>query len=245
MSSLRDALARLDTPDLHQGYLEFRRLEELYATRTASDDGAATLTAASRAVDLHAQGEAAGRAGDHDAARALLAEAHRVGLPGAEPRPDVEVWAEADLDAVADAAATGDRAAAATLLARLRPLLTRYCGARLGRSPGGVDLDHADVVQETLMAVLVGLSERAGRPVTAFALGVARRTLHGHVTASRHAPDLDLLHGLPRRSRDILIARVVLGLSAERTAEVLRTTPGAVRVAQHRALRQLRERLAE
>jgi RNA polymerase sigma-70 factor, ECF subfamily len=35
--------------------------------------------------------------------------------------------------------------------------------------------------------------------------------------------------------------RVVVGLSAEETAEAVESTPGAVRVAQHRALFHLRE----
>ncbi|HEY1625210.1 MAG TPA: sigma factor-like helix-turn-helix DNA-binding protein, partial [Streptosporangiaceae bacterium] len=42
----------------------------------------------------------------------------------------------------------------------------------------------------------------------------------------------------------LLLLRVVTGLSAEETGYVLDMTPGAVRVAQHRALARLRE-LAE
>jgi RNA polymerase sigma-70 factor (ECF subfamily) len=38
--------------------------------------------------------------------------------------------------------------------------------------------------------------------------------------------------------------RVVMGLSAVETAEVVRSTPGAVRVLQHRALARLRVVLA-
>jgi RNA polymerase sigma-70 factor, ECF subfamily len=37
-----------------------------------------------------------------------------------------------------------------------------------------------------------------------------------------------------------LILRVVVGLSAEETAEAVGSSPGAVRVAQHRALARLR-----
>jgi hypothetical protein len=49
-----------------------------------------------------------------------------------------------------------------------------------------------------------------------------------------------LLHNLPERQREVLILRVVVGLSAEETAEAVDSTPGAVRVAQHRALSRLR-----
>ena len=45
---------------------------------------------------------------------------------------------------------------------------------------------------------------------------------------------------LPPRDREILILRVVVGMSAEETAEAVGSTPGAVRVAQHRALAKLK-----
>lgn len=51
----------------------------------------------------------------------------------------------------------------------------------------------------------------------------------------------ELLDALPGNLRDILILRVAFGLTAEQTAQVLGTTAGAVRVAQHRALQRLRE----
>ena len=49
-----------------------------------------------------------------------------------------------------------------------------------------------------------------------------------------------LLRGLPDKQREILLLRVVVGLTAEETAEAIGSTPGAVRVAQHRALAKLR-----
>jgi len=50
----------------------------------------------------------------------------------------------------------------------------------------------------------------------------------------------DLLDILPDKQHEILILRVVVGLSAEETAEAVGSTPGAVRVAQHRALARLK-----
>jgi len=50
-----------------------------------------------------------------------------------------------------------------------------------------------------------------------------------------------LLARLPAGQRRLLLLRVVTGLSAEETGYVLDMTPGAVRVAQHRALARLRE----
>lgn len=53
-----------------------------------------------------------------------------------------------------------------------------------------------------------------------------------------------LLRVLPAKQREILLLRVVVGLSAEETADAVGSTPGAVRVAQHRALARLRKTLA-
>jgi len=49
-----------------------------------------------------------------------------------------------------------------------------------------------------------------------------------------------LLHLLTPRQRDVVILRIAVGLSAEETAEAVGSTPGAVRVTQHRALNHLR-----
>ncbi|BAF53690.1 hypothetical protein cgR_0719 [Corynebacterium glutamicum R] len=55
----------------------------------------------------------------------------------------------------------------------------------------------------------------------------------------------ELLDLLSEKARDILILRVIVGLSAEETAEMVGSTPGAVRVAQHRALTTLRSTLEQ
>jgi RNA polymerase sigma-70 factor (ECF subfamily) len=54
-----------------------------------------------------------------------------------------------------------------------------------------------------------------------------------------------LLRVLPEKQREIVVLRVVVGLSAEETAEAVGSTPGAVRVAQHRALTRLRRELSD
>jgi RNA polymerase sigma-70 factor (ECF subfamily) len=48
---------------------------------------------------------------------------------------------------------------------------------------------------------------------------------------------------LPPVPREIVVLRVVVGLTAEETARLVGGTPGSVRVAQHRALAGLRCRL--
>lgn len=54
-----------------------------------------------------------------------------------------------------------------------------------------------------------------------------------------------LLNLLPAKQREILILRVVVGLSAEETADAVGSSAGAVRVAQHRALARLRAEIIE
>lgn len=49
-----------------------------------------------------------------------------------------------------------------------------------------------------------------------------------------------LLANLPEHQRELVLLRVAVGLTAEETGEVLGMSPGAVRVAQHRALSRLR-----
>ena len=50
-----------------------------------------------------------------------------------------------------------------------------------------------------------------------------------------------LLAHLTPRQREVLVLRLAVGLSAEETAQAVRSTPGAVRVTQHRALGRLRK----
>lgn len=49
-----------------------------------------------------------------------------------------------------------------------------------------------------------------------------------------------LLASLPRHLRELVLLRVAIGLTAEETGRKLGMSPGAVRVAQHRALSRLR-----
>ena len=168
----------------------------------------------------------------------------------------------------------GDRKAVERVLAIIRPLVVRYCRARLGRmerSSASAD----DVAQEVCLAVLTALPgyRVQGRPFLAFVYGIASHKVidaHRSATRNRAEPVADvpdsvevadgpeqrtlrvelsdemgkLLEQLPEKQREILLLRVVVGLSAEETAEAVGSTPGAVRVAQHRALARLRKSLA-
>src|ERR671932_471249 len=79
-------------------------------------------------------------------------------------------------------AMTGDRQAVGRVLAIIRPLVVRYCRARLGRMDrSSVSAD--DVAQEVCLAVLTALPgyRDKGRPFLAFVYGIA-----AHKVTDRH-----------------------------------------------------------
>jgi RNA polymerase sigma-70 factor (ECF subfamily) len=63
--------------------------------------------------------------------------------------------------------------------------------------------------------------------------------------SEEHAAVRRAFDHLSQDDRDLLELRVVAGLSSEEAAYVLQRRPGAVRVAQSRALKRLRTYLAE
>jgi RNA polymerase sigma-70 factor, ECF subfamily len=166
-------------------------------------------------------------------------------------------------------AARGQPAAIESLLEHIRPMIVRYCRARLGRVAGHYHVAD-DVAQEVCIAVLSALPryQDMGRPFASFVFGIAAHKVADAMrSAARLAvPTEDLPDGpdeqpgpeetvvayleaerarallarLPGHLRELVIMRVVAGLSAEETGNVLGMSAGAVRVAQHRALARLR-----
>ncbi|GAB2986006.1 sigma-70 family RNA polymerase sigma factor [Saccharothrix stipae] len=179
-----------------------------------------------------------------------------------------------DLDDVVRAAVAGDRRAIASVLGTVRPLVVRYCRARVGRQERSFT-SADDVAQEVCLALLTALPtyKDHGRPFLAFVYGIAaHKVADAHRAALRNraepvpelpdAPDDEqagpeqsalrvelsqrvgeLLRLLPDKQREIVVLRVVVGLSADQTAEAVDASPGAVRVAQHRALTRLRREI--
>ena len=172
-----------------------------------------------------------------------------------------------ELASYVERALQGDRSAVDALLSELRPGVLRYCRAKLGRLHGSYG-SADDVTQEVCMAVVTALPRWVdqGRPFSAFVYGIAA---HKVADAQRHSmrdrsdtgPVLpgsaevcadpgatrahELLDRLPDAQREVLLLRVVAGLSAEQTAAAVGSTAGAVRLAQHRALARLRQLAVE
>jgi RNA polymerase sigma-70 factor, ECF subfamily len=227
-------------------------------------------------------------AGDSRGGRSATGDQWRAGAPGgalaAEPAiegtagaggarelagGDVADPQAASFGELTSLAVRGHPAAVAALLERIRPMVVRYCRARLGRITGHYYVAD-DVAQEVCLAVLAALPRYRdmGRPFASFVFGIASHKVADAVrSATRLAvptgdlpdgPDerpgpeemavagieaqraRDLLARLPGNLRELLVLRVVSGLSAEETGNVLGMSAGAVRVAQHRALARLR-----
>ncbi|MGB3483677.1 MAG: sigma-70 family RNA polymerase sigma factor [Mycobacterium sp.] len=174
------------------------------------------------------------------------------------------------LDAVVAEAVAGDRNALREVLETIRPIVVRYVRARIGiaeRSGLSAD-DVAQEVCLAAMMALPRYQDQ-GRPFLAFVYGIAaHKVADAHRAAGRNKSDptevvperfsVDagpeqlamnsdaaarmeaLLKILPEKQREILILRVVVGMSAEEVAEAVGSTAGAVRVAQHRALARLK-----
>lgn len=177
------------------------------------------------------------------------------------------------LDFVVAKAATGDHNALREVLETIRPIVVRYCRARVGTvDRGGLSAD--DVAQEVCLATITALPRYRdkGRPFLAFLYGIAaHKVADAHRAAGRDrayptesiperwssdaGPEQlaieadsvsrmsEMLEILPAKQREILVLRVVVGLSAEETAAAVGSTTGAVRVAQHRALSRLKSEM--
>jgi RNA polymerase sigma-70 factor, ECF subfamily len=174
------------------------------------------------------------------------------------------------LERLVPAAVAGDPVARDLLLAEIQPLVQRYCRGRLGRNEGVIGsaddvaqdvclavisaLPHYEIKGLSFRAFVYGIA--AHKVTDAFRAIGRNRTdpvadlpdspiLHDGPEQRLLAAELaerlgHLLHRLTPRQREVLVLRIAVGLSAEETAQVVGSTPGAVRVTQHRALNRLR-----
>ena len=178
------------------------------------------------------------------------------------------------LDAAVAEAVAGSRDALREVVEIIRPIVVRYVRARLGAAERvGLSADDVaqEVCLAAIQALPRYPDQR--RPFLAFVYGIASHKVADALRAAgrtRSEPadsvperfSLDagpeqmaiqadsatrmkkLLAVLPEKQREILTLRIVVGLSAEETAEAVGSTPGAVRVAQHRALARLKTEIA-
>ena len=161
----------------------------------------------------------------------------------------------------------GDPVALEALVRHFRPAVYRYCRSHLPDHQTAEDVTQ----EVMLAMVQALPRHEAGRhSVAAFVFGItANKVAMSHRATYRRREDLyetaterpdstpgplevvegqdtltrveGLLEKLPGQLKEVLMLRVAAGLSAEETGNVLGMSPGAVRVAQHRALTRLRK----
>ncbi|CAM3907820.1 RNA polymerase subunit sigma [Tsukamurella ocularis] len=137
------------------------------------------------------------------------------------------------------AAQCGDRRAVRDVLDSVRPSVVRYCRARVSASGGRADrLAHA--VCRRVLGELPGYQPRDG-DFAAFVYRIAAHTVT-RAEAAAPSPVGSPVQELSVRHREILILRIAVGLSAEEAASALGCTVAAIRLGQHHALAELRER---
>lgn len=170
-------------------------------------------------------------------------------------------------------AVDGDASAFDSLIRHIHAPIVRYCRARMG-ADGPVSADDVAQETLLAVAKSLDRYTDRGRPFMAYVYGVAsHKVADAHRSGARDMshpyedlPDAPaeginpeqavllgdagnevsrLLDSLSDKARDIIILRVFEGLSAEEVAQLVGSTPGAVRVAQHRALAKLRSIIEE
>ncbi|MDS1112345.1 sigma-70 family RNA polymerase sigma factor [Gordonia westfalica] len=178
-----------------------------------------------------------------------------------------------ELDDAVRAAGQGDRAALTSVLESVQEPILRYCRGRIGvgeRHLFSAD-DIAQEALMAVMTALPRYRDQ-GKPFMAFVYGITSHKVAdamrvaarvksdpvedvpevSHVTGGPEQSALDadgsrrmraLLEVLPDKQREVLVLRLVVGMSAEETAQMIGSTAGAVRVAQHRALAKLKDEL--
>lgn len=174
------------------------------------------------------------------------------------------------IDPMVAEAAAGDPDAVNALAAMIAPMMVRYCRARLGRRDFGPVCaeDVAQEICVAVLQALPTYRDRGGsflfllRAIASNKVADAFRVVareHTRPTAEvpeRNDTDTEperraleaergrrlgaLLERLPTVQREILVLRVVVGLSAGETARAVGLSPANVRTLQHRALRRLR-----
>lgn len=171
------------------------------------------------------------------------------------------------------AAQQGDTAAMDELLRAIFPAVISYCRSRITWSaPGFATADDVAQEICLAVVTGLPRYEDQGSPFMAYVYGIAaHKVADAKRNAFRHPNDVldesieleeksdgpeslalqkesadeivELLTILSPMAREIVRLRVIVGMSAAETAAVLDSTPGAVRVAQFRALKKLRKEL--
>jgi RNA polymerase sigma-70 factor (ECF subfamily) len=172
------------------------------------------------------------------------------------------------------ASMAGESDSIGTLFAWIHPAIVRYCRARIGRTGSAYSSadDVAQEICLAVLGALPRYHDEP-ESFLPFVYGIAAHKVADHYRRAgrdKSEPSADvpdgvdleagpeqqtlrtdmrarltrLLDTLAPRQREILVLRLIVGLSAQETAVAIGLTATAVRVAQHRALAKLRGGLA-
>ncbi|MCU1470977.1 MAG: polymerase sigma factor SigD [Glaciihabitans sp.] len=223
-----------------------------------------------KAVASQDRGEGLGAAVQTTAARRHSAGR---GTKGSTAATSESRRAAAELEKLIAPAAAGDKAAVTEILRIVYPLVRRYCAARIGGAGHlHVTADDVaqEVCLATVQAIPRYRDQ--GKSFLAFVYGISankvadafrRAQLHPAypvaefpdatdteagpeeraLQSETRAATRELMKVLAPTHREVLVMRIVLGWTAAETAEAIGTSPGVVRVMQHRALNKLRAEL--
>ncbi|WP_156757173.1 sigma-70 family RNA polymerase sigma factor [Actinokineospora pegani] len=189
-----------------------------------------------------------------------------------EPRDAdaADEWMDAQIRAHLERLHAGDERALADILALVRPIVARKVRYRMA-SLGTAHEDVVQEICLALVKAIPTF-RWDGKPFMAFVSGIAAHKIadafrargrdrtepladpcqrpdpgvgpeQAALNAELGAHARSLVDTLPAAQREILHLRFVIGLGSVETAHAVGSTPGAVRVAQHRALNTLRKRL--
>ncbi|UOZ05680.1 helix-turn-helix domain-containing protein [Amycolatopsis sp. WQ 127309] len=183
----------------------------------------------------------------------------------------VQAERDHELDFVVQSAVEGAPEAVERVLQTVRPLVMRYCRARIGQHDGTF-VAADDLAQDICLAVLVDLPSASGRyqdllrlvyGIAARQVGSAKATMApcsrirmpawNRLPGTRRCPSEHASDGsqvwrmlavLSASEREVVVLRVIVGLTVTDTCEVLGQNPGWVRFKQAHALATLRRLLA-
>ena len=175
---------------------------------------------------------------------------------------------EPHLTAALDAARAGDAQAFATVYRDTHPRLLRYAASLIGADADDVtseawlqiardlrtvhgDIDGfrgwaARIVRNRAIDHARARNRRPSQPIEAHELAHVAGLEDTYSSAAESMSTrvaLALVGTLPPEQAEAVLLRVVVGLDAQRAGEVLGKSAGAVRVASHRGLRTLAEKL--
>ena len=195
--------------------------------------------------------------------------------PETATHPGLDGGFDAGLHAALAAATAGDEEAFVALYRDLQPRLFRYASALVGaeaedvtaetwlhvardlrRFTGDLDGFRGWVTTICRNRAMDSARARSRRPVQAVDPSEIAEPSGAAVVGDARTDDsalerlgtrraLALILTLPRTEAEAVLLRTVVGLDGATAARVLGKRPGAVRVAAHRGLRRLAERLAE